>query len=75
MMDLEKFVQRLESMYGESTRHLLDKSFIQDDINQYNLIFERRKTIQEILEELGKFQSESERTDALKIKFSGTTII
>lgn len=75
MMDLEKFVQRLESMYGESTRQLLDKSFIQDDINQYNLIFARRKTIQEILEELGRFQSESERVAALKIKFSGTTII
>jgi hypothetical protein len=74
-MDLESFVQRLEYMYGESTRQLLDKSFIQDNINQYNRIFERRETIQEILEELGKFQSESERAAALKIKFSGTTII
>lgn len=74
-MDLESFVQRLEYMYGESTRQLLDKSFIQDNINQYNRIFERRETIKEILEELGKFQSESEKTAALKIKFTGTTII
>ena len=74
-MDLESFVQRLLYMRAECADMLLDQNYIQGDINNYNRIFERRKTIIEILEELRKFQSESEESAALKIKFTGTTII
>ena len=71
----DSFIQRLQYMRAECTDMLLDQNVIQSDINNYNRIFERRKTITEILEELRKFQSESEETAALKIKFTGTTII
>lgn len=74
-MDLESFIQRLLYMRNECTDMLLDQNFIQNDIDNYNRIFERRKTIIEILEELKKFQSESEETAALKVKFTGTTIL
>jgi hypothetical protein len=74
-MDLESFIQRLIYMRNECTDKLLNECVIQNDINNYNRIYERRKTIIEILEELKKFQSESEETAALKIKFTGTTIL
>lgn len=72
---MENFVQRLLYMRAECADMLLDQNIIQGDINNYNRLFERRKTITEILEELKKFQSESEDTAALKIKFTGTTIL
>lgn len=74
-MDLESFRQRLLYMRTECTDMLLDQNIIQNDINNYNRIFERRKTIIEILEELKKSQSELEETAALKVKFTGTTIL
>jgi hypothetical protein len=74
-MDLENFVQRLLYMRAECADMLLDQNVIQGDINNYNRIFERRKTIIEILEEFKKFQSDARDSDALKIKFTGTTII
>jgi hypothetical protein len=62
-------------MRAECADMLLDQNVIQGDINNYNRIFERRKTIIEILEEFKKFQSDARDSDALKIKFTGTTII
>jgi hypothetical protein len=61
-MDLENFVQRLLYMRAECADMLLDQNVIQGDINNYNRIFK-------------KFQSDARDSDALKIKFTGTTII
>ncbi len=62
-------------MRAECADMLLDANVIQGDINNYNRISERRKTIIEILEELKKFQSEFKDTAALSVKFTGTTIL
>jgi hypothetical protein len=74
-MDLESFIQRLLYMRNECTDKLLDQNIIQDDINIYNRIAEKRKTIIEILEELKKFQGELADSAALRVKFTGTTIL
>ncbi len=74
-MDLKPFIQRLQYMRAECADMLLDKDYIQGDINNYNLLFERRKTINEILEELSRFQSENRDEAALGMRFTGTTIV
>lgn len=74
-MDIDNFIQYLFSLRAECADMLLDKAFIQNDINNYNRIYTKRETITEILEELKKHKNYSEESNALKIRFTGTTII